>query len=361
MLKMKLNLLLVITVLTASIFIFLNLTQTSLDKTKEVFENLNATASVYIIVKKPFEAQGIYVTSNTAASPKRMNELIQLIKETELNSIVIDIKNSRGSVVMGESLDLLLKRLLKEEIYTIARIVVFQDPEFIKARPELALKDKSTGKIWRNFRGIPWLDPASKEVWDYNAALARRALKMGFDEVNFDYVRFPSDGKLSNIVYPIWDGKGEKHEVIGELFDYLSQKVKLHNKFLSVDLFGLVLTRDDGLGIGQRLIDAAGNFDFISPMVYPSHYYQGFDEFTEPVKHPYEVIYRSLSQGKEALKGSSSRLRPWLQDFDQGAVYDERMVRLEIKATRDAGAFGWLLWNPYNVYTREALQGNSDL
>jgi len=354
---MKLNPLLVIAILTASIFGFLNLTQNSLGETKEFFSNLNLTSSVYIVVKKPMEVRGIYVSSYTAASPKRMDELIQLIKETELNGVVIDIKDSWGRVVMGEKLDLLLKKLRDERIYTIARIVVFQDPELVKIRPELALKDKSTGKIWRDFRGIPWLDPASKEVWDYNVALARQALKMGFDEVNFDYIRFPSDGKISDIAYPIWDGKGEKYETISELFDYLSQKLKLHNKFLSVDLFGLVLTRDDGLGIGQRLIDAADKFHFICPMVYPSHYYQGFDEFSEPAKHPYEVIYRSLSQGREVLKGSSSRLRSWLQDFDQGAVYDEKMVSLEIKATRDAETFGWLLWNPYNVYTREAILG----
>lgn len=257
---------------------------------------------------------------------------------------------------MGEDLDLTIKKLRDEEIYTIARIVVFQDPELAKIRTDLALRDKNTGQIWRDFRGIPWLDPASKEVWNYNIVLARTALKKDFDEVNFDYVRFPSDGILSNIAYPIWDGKGEKYEVIREFFNYLSQELKLHNKFLSVDLFGLVLTRDDGLGIGQRLIDAADNFHFICPMVYPSHYYQGFEEFSEPAKHPYEVIYRSLSKGREVLEGSSSRLRPWLQDFDQGAVYDESMVKLEIEATHDAEAFGWLLWNPYNVYTREALE-----
>lgn len=352
---MKLNPFLVIAILTASIFIFLNLAQTSLDETKEVFGNLNLTSSVYIVVKKPMEVRGIYVSSYTAASSERMDELIQLIKQTELNGIVIDIKDSRGRVVMGEDLDLTIKKLCDEKIYTIARIVVFQDPEFTLKRPDLALRDKSIGEIWRDFRGIPWLDPASKEVWSYNVALAQEAFRMGFDEVNFDYVRFPSDGRISDIAYPIWDKKGEKYEVIRDFFEYLSRELKIHNKFLSVDLFGLVLTRDDDLGVGQRLIDAAGNFHFICPMVYPSHYYQGFEEFSEPAKYPYEVIYRSLSKGREVLEGSSSRLRPWLQDFDMGAVYDEEMVKLEIEAADDAEAFGWLLWNPYNVYTREAL------
>jgi len=354
---MKLNSFLAIIILTASIFIFLNLTQTSLDETREVFSNLDLTSSVYIVVKKPMEVRGIYVSSYTAGSPKRMDKIVQLIKETELNGIVIDIKDSWGRVVMGEDLNLTIKKLRDEKIYTIARIVVFQDPELAKIRTDLALRNKNTGQIWRDFRGIPWLDPASKEVWDYNIVLARTALKKGFDEVNFDYVRFPSDGILSNIAYPIWDGKEEKHEVIREFFDYLSQELKLHNKFLSVDLFGLVLTRNDGLGIGQRLIDAAHNFHFICPMVYPSHYYQGFEEFSEPAKHPYEVIYRSLVRGQEILGQTPglSLLRPWLQDFDQGAVYDESMVKLEIEATHDAKAFGWLLWNPYNVYTKAAL------
>lgn len=353
--RIKLSSLIVIPILTVFIFIFLTQVQTSLDETREVFDSLNATASVYIVVKRPIEARGIYVSSYTAASSKRMEEIIQLIKETELNSVVIDIKDSSGRVVMGESLDLLLKRLGDEGIYSIARVVVFQDPELAKVKPELALRSKATGRVWQDFRGIPWLDPASKEVWDYNVALAKESFRKGFDEINFDYVRFPSDGRISNIAYPIWDGRGEKHEVISDLFSYLSKNLKHHNKFLSVDLFGLVLTREDGLGIGQRLVDAADKFHFICPMVYPSHYYQGFDEFTEPAEHPYEVIYRSLSQGREVLEGSSSKLRPWLQDFDQGAVYDEKMIRLQKEAVRDAEAFGWLLWNPYNVYTKEAL------
>lgn len=354
---MTLNPLFVIAILTVSIFGFLNLTQTSLEETGAVFDNLNATASVYIVHENPpIEAKGIYVSSYTAGEEKRMDELLKLIKETELNSIVIDIKDSKGRVVMEESLDLTIKKLHENQIYTIARIVVFQDPELAKIRPELALKNKSTGKIWRNFRGIPWLDPASKEVWDYNVDLARESFRMGFDEINFDYVRFPSDGNLRNISYPVWDGKSEKHEVIRDFFVYLNENLKSRNKFLSVDLFGLVLTHDDGLGIGQRLMDVAGNFDFICPMVYPSHYYQGFDEFNEPAKHPYEVIYRSLLKGKEMLGDSPSLLRPWLQDFDQGAVYDEKMISLEMKAARDAESSGWLLWNPYNVYTKEALE-----
>ncbi len=220
----------------------------------------------------------------------------------------------------------------------------------------MALKRKDGG-LWRDFKGLSWLDPASREVWDYNVEIAKEAARVGFDEINLDYIRFPSDGDTVNIVYPVWDYKTPKREVIRQFFEYFNQKVKPMGVFISADLFGLTLTSTSDLNIGQWLEDAALYFDYICPMVYPSHYPEGYEGYENPALYPYEVIYKALMIGRERLEIASvpAKLRPWLQDFDLGAYYDAEMVNLEKRAVYEAGAYGWLLWNPRNVYTEEAL------
>lgn len=330
------------------------------------------------VFSQPFEAKGIYITSFTAGDKKRMSELTALIKKTELNAIIIDIKDWGGQIVFKtENPELnrpgtfdirisdiggLLERLHDENIYAIARVAVFQDNSLAVKRPDLALKSKKTGKIWRDFKKIAWLDPASLEVQDYNIALAIEAARLGFDEVNFDYIRFPSDGAMADAIYPFWDGKTPKHEVMKNFFQRASFELKPLKIIISADFFGLTTWRDDDMNIGQRLIDAAGYFDYISPMVYPSHYPAGFQNFKNPAAHPYEIIFESLMKGQSKLTEfassnhvSAALLRPWLQDFDLGAVYDDKMVRLEKKAVYDAKSFGWILWNASNKYTVDAL------
>lgn len=328
---------------------------------------------------QPFEAKSIYVTGFVAGDKKRMSDLIDLVKKTELNSVVIDIKDWTGKIffktensalnrlgafnIIIPDLPLLLEDLHKEGIYAIARIAVFQDDSLAQKRPDLALKNKTNGKIWRDYKKIAWLDPSSIEVQDYNIEIALTAAKLGFDEVNFDYIRFPSDGAMTNVVYPFWDAKEEKHQVIKNFFERINSKLKPLGIIMSADLFGLTTWRDDDMNIGQRIIDAAPYFDYISPMVYPSHYPTGFQNFKNPADHPYEIIYESLVRGQNKLTEFASNnqtsvafLRPWLQDFDLGAAYDGKMVKLEKKAVYDAKAFGWLLWNSANNYTIEGLE-----
>lgn len=324
-----------------------------------------------IVKKQAIYSKGIYLSFRTAGSP-RVDELLDLVKRTELNTVVIDIKDCTGRIGFDTDDDLineigseqiwiknikeLVNKFHQQDIYVIARIVVFEDDFLPEERPYLALKTKN-GNLWRDFRGITWLDPAAKDVWDYNIALAKEAIKLGFDEINLDYVRFPSDGDISLIVYPFWDEKVPKKEIIRQFFEYFNQKMKPLGAFTSVDLFGLTLTSEDDLNIGQWLEDALPYFDYICPMVYPSHYESGFEGFENPALYPYEVIYKSLSSGMERLASVSSpaKLRPWLQDFDLGADYDVYMINLEKQAVYDTNAFGWLLWNPKNVYTEEAL------
>jgi hypothetical protein len=332
------------------------------------------------IIKKrePFAAKGVYVTFRTAGN-SRMDEITGLIKRTELNAVVIDLKDYTGRIpfdadneiinkvgsekIFIKDIKSLIKNLHKEGIYVIARIAVFEDNYLARERTDLALK-RVGGGLWEDNNGLTWLDPASQEVWDYNLEIAKEAIRVDFDEINFDYIRFPSDGNTSSIIYPFWDGKTLKKEVIRQFFEYVHQRIKPLGIPISADLFGLTLTSTNDLGIGQWLEYAAPNFDYICPMVYPSHYPPTFLGFENPAAHPYEVIYDGLKKGNERIASMSAsnpdvpmaKLRPWLQDFNMGAIYDAHMIELQKQATYDAGGFGWLLWNPKNIYTEGGLE-----
>jgi hypothetical protein len=332
----------------------------------------------------PKTVKAIYFTSWTASKPSRIEEAINLIKNTELNAIVINIKEETGTIAFKTDSPLikalgaeevrivdfsaLINRLHQEGIYVIARIVVFQDQYLPKVRPDLAVKDNITGGIWRDRKGLAWLDPASQEVWKYIVEIAKEAIRLGVDEVNFDYVRFPSDGNLSRISYPIWKSKETtRREVIKSFFAYLRQELKQFGVPLSVDLFGLSTVNSDDLGIGQVLEDALPYFEFVSPMVYPSHYASGFIGYKNPAQYPYEVIKYSLDRAvlrRNALLATTTsteplkiaKIRPWLQAFDLGAVYTPQMIRKQMQAVYDAGLdAGWYLWNPANRYRIEAF------
>lgn len=336
------------------------------------FNNVNFLTDL-IQKREPFSTKGVYVTFRTAGSD-RINEIIDLIKRTELNAVVIDLKDYTGRIPFKTNSEIIKKagsekifikdikdliyKLHQENIYTIARIAVFEDDYLPRERTDLALK-RAGGGIWEDNNGLAWVDPASHEVWDYNLEVAKEAIKVGFDEINFDYIRFPSDGSTGNIIYPFWDGKTLKKEVIRQFFEYVHQRMKPLGTPISADLFGLTLTGHDDLGIGQWLEYALPNFDYICPMVYPSHYAPMFLGFEDPAEHPYEIIYDGLKSGNERIASLSvefpekpmAKLRPWLQDFNMGAIYDANMIEFQKKAVYDGGGFGWLLWNPRNIYT----------
>jgi len=341
-------------------------------------EHVAKDTDVASVEKKPIFAKGVYITSSTASN-HRMEEIINLIKRTELNAAVIDIKDVTGIIPFDTESDIinqtgsekiiikdikgLIDELHKEGIYAIARIAVFEDNFLPAKRPDLAVKNQS-GNLWHDNKGLTWLDPASEEVWAYTVAIAKEAIKVGFDEVNLDYVRFPSDGATGLIKYPFWDYKTAKAEIIKQFFAYFSSRIKPLGVFVSADLFGLTLTSTNDLNIGQWLEYAAPYFDYVCPMVYPSHYQAGSYGYENPAAHPYEIIYHGLIEGEERLASFSAansnenvaKIRPWLQDFDMGAIYDVNMINLEKKAVYDASASGWLLWNPSNVYTEGALE-----
>lgn len=334
---------------------------------------------------EPREVRAIYLTSWSAATPSRLREAIALAKTTEVNSVVIDIKDYTGMVVFRTDnpligslranvsrLDLpaLVDRLHGEGIYVIARIAAFQDQHLLTVKPYLAVRD-SQGRIWYDRKGLGWVDPASPEVWAYLVEIGRAAAQAGVDELNFDYIRFPSDGDLAALRYPVYDAAMEtKRQVIRRFFEYLTTQLRPTGAVLSADLFGLATVRPDDLGIGQVIEDAFLYFDYISPMVYPSHYATGFMQFANPAEHPYQVVRYSLLRAERrraayaqmlaplpagpGLGGSIdrvARIRPWLQAFDLGALYPPPVIRQQIEAVADVGlTSGWLLWNPSNRY-----------
>ncbi len=330
--------------------------------------------------------KAIYVTGWSAGSKNYLSYLSSVFESTEINAVVIDIKDYSGLVsyfaevkevkkynlVNGAiyDIDSLVKFFHNKNIYVIGRISIFEDPAYAKARPELAIYDEKAQEftLWEDYNGLNWLDPASKDVWDYNIALAKNAFFHGFDEINFDYIRFPSDGEIESAGFPVWDQKTSMASVIKEFFEYL--RAELKGEVISADLFGQTTTSYNDMGIGQFLENAFASFDYISPMVYPSHYIGGFMGFENPAEYPYEVVKYSLDSAilrKNDFFGISSvtesdqkifKFRPWLQDFDMGADYTSEMVRREIQAVKDSlkdDYCGFMLWNSSNIYTLEAV------
>ncbi len=311
------------------------------------------------------EARGLYLTSWVAGT-KRFHEIADGVSRSGLNALVIDIKDCTGKVGYDSALPMVAEIKSRERrirdldgvlaycrergIHTIARIAAFQDPVLAGARPELALKT-SGGSVWTDNKGLSWVDPASRCVWKYNVDLAKEAAARGFNEVQFDYVRFPTDGRLTGLVYPVYKGDVPKRQVIKEFFQYVDQELKSIDILVSADIFGLTTVAEDDLNIGQKIEDIAPYVDYVCPMVYPSHFPPGYLGLKNPAEEPYKVIYDSCSRGLERIKGQRAKLRPWIQDFDIGARYDKRMILEQIRALRDAGAFGFCSWNARNVYT----------
>ena len=305
----------------------------------------------------PKEVKAIYVTSGTAHLPKRMEELRRLVRDTELNAMVINTKEPYGPK-MDEGLKEVLTQLHKEHVWTIARHVMFQDDDLAARRPELALK-RANGSLWKDAGGRAWMDPANKEVWEYNLSLMRQALGLGFDEVNLDYIRFPTDGDVVNARYPSWDGKTPKEEVLKEFLSWLNPRLKAGypGAVLSIDVYGETFLRDFAGSTGQRMTALAPEVDVVAPMVYPSHYRSGNFGIQNPAAYPYEIVNGTLEKGKPLFANAPGTIvRPWLQDFHLGAHYTPQMVRAQMTATTDAGDVnGWMLWNPKNVYSEAAL------
>jgi hypothetical protein len=249
--------------------------------------------------------------------------------------------------------------LHSKNIYIIGRISTFQDPYLTSQKPEWAVKKLSDGGVWKDRKGLSFLSPTNKNVHDYILAIAKNAYADGFDEINFDYIRYPSDGNIKDINYNLATGK-TRADNMEAFFKYLSTEIKkLGDIPISADVFGLTTEAKDDMGIGQVWEKIIPYFDYICPMVYPSHYPPGHAGYKNPALYPYEVVNRALASAVVKSKDINQnilKIRPWLQDFDMGAVYTKDMVQAQIKASYDNGLNSWLLWDPSNKYTPSALK-----
>ncbi len=351
-----------------------------------------------IHLKTPESVKAIYMSQCVVGTPSFRDRLVDLVHTTEVNALVIDIKDYTGKIsfttenqalkdsVSGEcgasDMASFIEHLHKKDIYVIGRITVFQSPYHTKIHPEWAVKTKSDPeKVWKDYKGLSFIDVSAKPYWDYIVELSKESYAIGFDELNYDYIRYPSDGPMSE-VNPVWSHGLDKAEALEEFFKYLHDHVKPTGATLSADLFGMTTTNTDDLNIGQVLERALPYFDYIAPMVYPSHYPKSFLGLGNPNKDPYRVVNYSMMEAVKRMVAttttvaafthtllstttkpyiyekpvySAQKMRPWLQDFDYGGNYDVAEVQAQIKATYDAGLTSWMLWDPSNKYTKGAL------
>lgn len=374
--------------------------------------------------------KALYMTADVANDQGRgatglRNHLVALADTTEINALVIDVKEVCGPEYNEKNLKKLLDELHQKNIWAIGRIVTFKDASQREVHPEWYLTRKNpksvsegacsrkqnlvvqshehpvaNAPLWRDNKGGYWMDPASPGTRDYIVGFAKKMSDLGFDELQFDYVRFPSDGDVSQAVYPAWDGTTAKHDVLKDFFASLQKNLKAYRPelMLSADLFGYVADQGEDKTIGQRLADIAPSFDYISFMVYPSHYYAGLILPPDPARklpavnynvnearnNPDVVVGRSLLAALNFLnpavasstatstqngtsnmlqqKTTSAAVRPWLEDFFHeqdrvaGRPHGAQKVRMQIDAAEKSGGHGWMLWNASNIYSEAALK-----
>ncbi len=344
------------------------------DAVPNAFEQISAVVPVAHI-STPESVRSIYMSQCVAGTPSFRNKLVSLIDTTELNAVIIDIRDYTGKISFPTDNPILrdmvssqcgardMKEFVQElhakNIYVIGRITVFQNPYYTKIHPEEAVQKKDGG-VWKDYKGLAFVDVGAKPYWGTVVELSKVAYEeIGFDELNFDYIRFPSDGPMSQALYSWGDITKTKAEALEEFFKYLHDNLKPLGIIMSADLFGMTATNTDDLSIGQVLESTLPYFDFVDPMVYPSHYPPTWGGFQNPAAHPHEVV--KIAMDKAVLRASAAgediqKIRPWLQDFDMGATYTAEMVRAQIKATHDAGLNSWMLWDAANTYTPEALE-----
>ena len=375
-------------------------------------------------VPLPEQVKTIYMTSCVAGTPSFRQRLTALVKETEINSIIIDIKDYSGTISFPPKSEAwkpawvearcgtrdmknLITMLHDNGIFVIGRITVFQDPFYAPKNPSHAVLRSDQQTVWTDHKGLSFVDVAAKPYWDHIVELSKESYNIGFDELNFDYVRYPSDGNMADTYYPqsvAGEYGMDRQANLEAFFKYLNEQLDKEELFAEVrhentgrasstpwtsaDLFGMTTTNFDDLSIGQVQDRAAPYFDFIAPMVYPSHYPGSFLGLGNPNDYPYKVVNYAMQAGVDRMMSSTTpmngflhepivitnasgtvvqtgmyskptygpeKFRTWIQDFDYGGDYDAADVRAQIQASYDAGVKSWMIWAPSNIYTKAAL------
>jgi hypothetical protein len=380
---------------------------------------------VVMHVPLPEAVRAIYMTACVAGTKYLRDGLVSLIEETELNAVIIDIKDYSGTISFPPQSDAwrpawvaakcgtadmkdFIVELHERGIFVIGRITVFQDPFYTGVRPDLAVKRADGETVWEDYKGLSFIDVGAREYWDHIIGLSVESYNIGFDELNFDYVRYPSDGPMNDISFPhsvAGEYGGDKQANLEAFFKYLHERLddealfadvrhentgrETTTPWTSADLFGMTTTNTDDLSIGQIQERTAPYFDFVAPMVYPSHYPKSFLGLGNPNHYPYKVVNYAMSEGVRRMTATTTpvegflheplletnasgtpaftglytkpaytadRFRTWIQDFDYGGDYDAADVRAQIQASYDAGVESWMIWSPSNRYTRGALE-----
>jgi hypothetical protein len=374
------------------------------------------TRPVVSHVPLPEQVKAIYMSACVVGTVDFRDRLVRFVDETEINALVIDIKDYSGSIAFdpegpewqyawdaaacgARDMRDFLAYLHEKDIYVIGRITVFQDPLYTRAHPESAVKKADGVTVWKDYKGLSFIDVGYQPYWEHLWKLVEESYNVGFDEINFDYVRYPSDGPMKDIAFThseVSGGMIDKQANLERFFAALHEAVQNPDRYLakrheqtgreqavpytSADLFGMTTTNTDDLSIGQVLERALPYFDAIAPMVYPSHYPDSFLGLGDPNLYPYKVVHYAMESAvrrasattttiagfthqrvgtstpalyeKAAFTGTN--LRTWIQDFDYGGDYDAADVRAQIQASYDAGVDSWMVWAPSNIYTRGA-------
>ncbi|HZF70121.1 putative glycoside hydrolase [Sulfuricurvum sp.] len=321
----------------------------------------------------PFTPKALYLSSFGATSSKIMGNAKNLLQTTEINAFVIDVKMDRGQVAfktdnpMANKIgaqDLILFKdmkkfvadLHKEGVYVIARIVSFKDTPYVTANPQYGVHT-SEGGLFKDKEGLYWIDASRKEPRKYILSIAEEAAAAGFDEIQFDYVRFPD---RKGIKFAVENTQAERVKAISGFLEEARRTLLPYNVFLSADIFGYVSWNDADIDIGQRVDALAPYVDYLSPMLYPSGFHMGIPGYPNPVAANYQIVKQSLDQALKKSCTSSKAYRPWLQAFRDYAfdrrIYGEKEIREQIAASEAFGSCGWILWNPRNVYTQQGLK-----
>jgi len=320
----------------------------------------------------PITPRALYLSFWGVGTASVREPALRLTTATPVNAVVIDVKGDLGYLCYRTAVPLankigaekvitvpdihgLIDRLHKQGIYTIGRIVTFKDNTLCTAQPQLAVH--RNGAIFKDHEGLTWCDPFFPAVREYNIDLAEDAAKAGFDEIQFDYVRFP-DAKGVEFSQPSTEESRPK-AITGFLAE-ARKRLTPYNVFLSADVFGYICWNKNDTGIGQKIDDLAGVLDYVSPMLYPSGFLYGIPNYRNPIEHPYEIVRFSLDRARERTKIDPVRFRPWLQAFADYAFdkrqFGEKEMQAQISAAQSFGSDGWILWNARNVYSADVIR-----
>lgn len=317
----------------------------------------------------PLLPKALYLTVYGIGAPFLLDPALDVIEKSKLNALVIDLKGDRGLIPYPSALPLadkigaqklrtipdlkaLVSGLKAKNLYLIARIVTFKDNLLATAHPEWAVHGPG-GSLWKDREGLSWIDPFRKAAWDYPLGVAEEAAAAGFDEIQFDYIRFPD--AVGGVTFSEASTEASRVATITGFLQEAKRRLAPYNVFLAMDNFGYVCWNENDTGIGQRIEDIAAVVDVISPMLYPSGFQFGIPGYRNPVQNSYEIVYKSLEECKRRTAKLPARYRPWLQAFTDyafgGKLFGAEEIGKQTKASRDASTDGWMLWNPRNVYT----------